>query len=284
MVCLTIVSDGVAVLDLQIGGDDHLTVFGQFTVSTIIIDMTRRTCSYLLLGLVTIDTGTVDVADITTAEDVAITFGHTFAGTDLTTMDMNLGLTEDVTVHVKGSLLTIAEDVVSLTTTVDIAQHMTVVDLYVGLTGLVDAFQRSDGVRRTAGINGTASDSGNLTAANDTVADGSVPHRHITEVNTAQHVVATTKQVTAVFQTTGTAPDIIRPIGLVINFLFVSLGRSRSGDNLSLFVKGLSGLQMDVADITVIQCQVGRTIDGTSLTTAVCISLDGGHTIEETVV
>ena len=30
IVCLTIVSDGVAVLDLQIGGDNHLTVFAQF--------------------------------------------------------------------------------------------------------------------------------------------------------------------------------------------------------------------------------------------------------------
>ena len=284
MICLTIVSDGVAVLDLQIGGNDHLTVFGQFTVSTIIIDMTGRTCSYLLLGLVTIDTGAVDVADIATTEDVAITFGHTFAGTNLTTMDMNLGLTEDVTVHVKGSLLTIAEDIVSLTTTVDIAQHMTVVDLYVGLTGLVDAFQRTDGVRRTAGLNSSTADGSYLTATHNAVADCAVPHGNIAEVNTTQHIIAATKQVTAVFQTTGTAPDIIRPIGLVINFLYVSLGSSCRGNNLTLFVQGLTGLQVDIAYITVIQGQVGRTIDGTALTTTVGVTLDGGHTIVEAVV
>ena len=188
--------------------------------------MVRRTCSYLLLGLVTIDTGAVDVADIATTEDVAITFGHTFAGTDLTTMDMNFSLAEDITVHVKGSLLTITEDVVTLTTTVDITHHMTVVDLYVGLTGLVDAFQRTDRVRRTAGLNGTTTDSSHLTATDNAVADSSVPHGNLAEVNTTQHIVAATKQVTAVFQTTGTAPDIIRPISLVIYFLCITLSRS----------------------------------------------------------
>ena len=243
------------------------------------------TSSFVCLSFRRVNAGAVNKTDITATEHVAVTLSQAIVCSNLTTMNVYLGLSEYVTVHVERTLLTIAKGVVALTTTKDITEHMTVEHLDVGLTGLIDTSQRTNGVRRTASINGTATNGGNLTAADEAVAYQSVPHRNMTEVDTTLHVVATAKQVTAVSQAILTFPHIIHIIRVIMDlFLVAFLSRFRSGHNLPLLVLHLISVQMDIADVSIVDSQVGRTVNSTAFTAAVGITLDGRQTSIEAIV
>ena len=138
-------------------------------------------------------------------------------------MDMNLRLSEHITVHVARALLAITKDVVTLTTTEDVALHMAVEHFDIGLTGLVDRLQRTNRVRRAAGIDGTTTDGGNLTATDKAVTHDTVPHLDIAEVDTAQHIVAATKEIAAVFKSVCATPHIIYPIRIIVDLCLITI-------------------------------------------------------------
>ena len=64
-------------------------------------------------------------SDVTTAEDVAVSFGYTVAGTDGSVVYVDIGLTENVSVGVASRLVFGLPVVESTATAEYIAQHMT---------------------------------------------------------------------------------------------------------------------------------------------------------------
>ena len=237
------------------------------------------TSSFVTLGFCRVNAGTIDITDIATAEHVTIACGQTLVGTHFTTMDVYLRLSEYVTVHVERTLLAVAKEVIAFTTTKHIMHHMAVVHLYHGLTSLVEAFQGTYRIGGTTGFDGTTADGGNLTTTVHTIADGSVPYRNMTEVDTTFHIVTTTEKISAVPQTVGTFPHIVFPIRIIMDLFLITLhSRPSSIYNLTLLVLHLTSIQVDIADIAIVDGQVGRAINSTALTAAVGITLDGRHT------
>ena len=92
--------------------------------------------------------GAIDETFIAASEDIAVTVGKTFVRTNLTTVDIHVGLSEDkalrlqversneILIHINGSIA--SEIVITTTTAIDVAQHVAIEHLHVGLTGLVD--------------------------------------------------------------------------------------------------------------------------------------------------
>ena len=170
-------------------------------ISIIIIDMVRRTCSYLILCLRTINTGTIDITDVTATKHITITVGNTLFGAYLTAMDMYLGLAKHIAVGIKCTVLSITINIVTLTTAEHITQNMAIIHLYLRLTGLIKARQGAYGVGSTAGFNGTSSYGGNLTATMYAVADNTVPYLDRGLIDTTPDIIAATEHIAAVGQT-----------------------------------------------------------------------------------
>ena len=110
----------------------------------------------------------------------------------------------------------------------------------------------------------TTSDRTNLTAAIEVATKRTTIHRDIGIIHIAVHHIATTKGITCQL-------DSIR--SLVVQFLDIFIDSSPRG----------SRVLITIAHITVVDGQVGSTIYGTTLTTAIDITLDGRNTIIEAV-
>ena len=123
-------------LNLTMRLDEYLTVLGKLALSVVIVhykavdiinSLVRsiRELSFMFIVVTLIKSvitgtvfgastkrtilqlvGTIDIADITTAEDVTIAFGQFFDRAHFATMDVHLGLSEDITVGIELTALT----------------------------------------------------------------------------------------------------------------------------------------------------------------------------------
>ena len=160
--------------------------------------------------------------------------------------------------------MTIAQQVEALTTAIDVALHMAVVNLHVCRTGKIDIIESTVS---TALLGRATPDSSNLATTIETVTDDASPQRDVRVVHITIIVVTTTIGIAAVFQSVvGRSLRVcsIRP-SLVVDFLYI----------ISILIF--------IAYIGIIDGQVGRTIDGTSLTTAISITLDDRYTLVEAI-
>ena len=80
-------------------------------------------------------------------------------------MNINLGLSEDITIGVE--LTTLTEVVVATTTTEDVTVHKTFVQFHTGMSCLIDSLQGSYRVFITRHFNNTTSDCRNLSTTKE---------------------------------------------------------------------------------------------------------------------
>ena len=125
-------------------------------------------------------------------------------------MNINLGLSEDITIRVKFSSLT--EVVIATTTAEDITVYVTIIQFHTGMSCLIDTLQGSYRVFFTRHINNTTSDCRNLSTTEERVTHMTAVHRDIRSVNTTVIDIATAKDITTILQTRST---ITRPCLIV---------------------------------------------------------------------
>ena len=221
--------------------------------------------------------GTIYETDIATAKDVAIALGHTFVGTHLAAIDVDLGLTEDVAfaeqavssqgchhllVHIQGTVT--APAVLTSATAKDVALHMSVIHLNLRLTWSEDAHVAAfyTGCRGEATTRRTGSDGTQLAATVEAAANGTAVHGDVGFVHITVYHITATKGVTGLL-------NGVRL--LIVQFLYIFIdGGARCG-----------GILVAVSDITIIDGQVGRTIHRATLTTTIGITLDGRNAVVE---
>ena len=213
----------------------------------------------------------VDIADVAAAEDVAVAVVDVLDGAYLAAADVDLGLAEDVAVGIERAHA--AQVVVALAAAEDIALHVAVVHLDVGLARLVGALVGALAVHIAAHGHRAAADGGNLAAAEEAVADVAAIHGDLGEVDAAVVDVAAAEDIAAALQ--AVLADVVGP-GLVVQLLLVALVDGRGG------VVGGVGI-VDVADVAVVQRDAGSAPDGAALATGVGIALHGGHALVEAV-
>ena len=259
----TIETYALARLNLQHRGNDHLTVFRQIVIRIVIIIVVRRTGTLVMRASKI--RAAVNEAHITATEDVAIALSQSLIRTNLTTMDIDLCSSEDIAVGIEAFGTTITEDVVALTATEDVTLHMTIVHFDMGLTCVIDSLDFTFLIIITALFRCTSADGSNLTTAENRVTNGAAPHDDITLIHTTVIIVATTEEVTTVRQTVRT--HMVSP-RFVVHLLFILVGFR----------------VIDVADVAVVQRQVGLSYDRTALSASVCITLDGRHTGKEAII
>ena len=80
-------------------------------------------------------------------------------------MNIDLGLSEDITIRIE--LTTLTEVVVTTTTAKDVAMYVTAIEFHIGLSCLVDTLQGSHGIVLTSGIDDTTTDGCNLTTTKE---------------------------------------------------------------------------------------------------------------------
>ena len=217
--------------------------------------------------------GTIDITDISTAEDVAVAHLHTFVRAYLTTIDTYFGLSEDVTVGIECAAFT--EVVVASSTAKDVAMHMTFIEFHIGLACLVDTHQPTDTIVFSAGMDDATSNGSNLTASEEGVTHVASIHLHVSDIHTAVVDVATAEDTATVVQTVGavTGP------GLVVKFLLVVV---RAYSNIVEVARGHC-IEVSVADEALVERDIRGAEYGTTLATAVGVTLDGWDTVEEAV-
>ena len=210
----------------------------------------------------------IDIAYVTATEDITEAVGNTSRGAHLTTEDAHFGLSEDVALgtEVHGLLLfighiTFTVPVVEASATAkDITQHMTTEQGYPGATRLVDLrFAIDEGTVRCCRpfLHRTTTDRTDLTAAIKAATDDTAIHLDIGEVDiTVGHITAT--------------EDITAPVEQVVASLHVV-------EFLHIFI-----ILIAIADASVVDGDISRAEDATTLTTAVDITVDGRNAIEET--
>ena len=158
----------------------HLAVLGENFLSTvrfpcsvfifIIIPFVAIVIAYTRLlteaqSAVCIFISTIDITDITASEDITITVGKFCISSYLTTVNIDLGLSEDVTVGVE--LTTLTEVVVTTSTAKDVAMYVTTIEFHIGLSCLIDTLQGSYRVFFTRHFNNTTSDCRNLSTTKE---------------------------------------------------------------------------------------------------------------------
>ena len=218
-----------------------------------------------------VDIGTVDIADITATEHVAVAFGDATLCADLTAIDPDIGLSEDIAVGIERTRA--AQVVDTLTTGEHIAQDMTIVDVDVCLTCLVDTPQGAQWVLVVLAVYVAATDGCNLAATEDRVTDKAVVDLDIGDVDTTVVDIAATEDITTRLQVgVGNVVAMFVHPGLVDNLLLIALVDDR------LRIISAFGV-IHIADVAVVERDVGRAKDGTTLATGVGITLDGRYTI-----
>ena len=141
---------------------------------------------------------------------------------------------------------------------------MTVIQLYMGLTALV---YTGIAVDQSCAIgvfvpDGATSDRTDLAATVEAATERTAIHLDKSCVHIAVHHITATEGITCQFNVVGL---------LVVQFLNVFIRRSG----------GLRGVLIAITHITVVDGQVGITINGTTLTATIHITCDGRNTIVE---
>ena len=217
--------------------------------------------------------GAIYITDITTTEDVTVLACQLFHSTYRTTVHVHLCLSEYVTVRVERAALT--EVVISAAATEYVAMYVAFNEFYICLTCLIDTYQGADAVVLTCSIDDTTTNGSNLTTAEEGIADVSAIHLHIGDIHTTVVDVATTEDTTTVIQSVGA---VARP-GLVVQFLLIVIRAY-----LNIFEVGICGgyaVEVSITDISIVECDIRGTEYGTTLTTTVCITLDGRKTVNK---
>ena len=140
--------------------------------------------------------GTIYITDITTTEDIAIAQFYTLVRTNLTTMDIDFRLTEDITVGVQCTTFT--QVVIASTTAEDVTPHMTGIEGDMRLTSLIDALQRTDGIILATCRNHATTDSSNLTTTEESIAHVATIHLHVGNVHTTVVDIASTEDTSTI--------------------------------------------------------------------------------------
>ena len=196
---------------------NHLTVFCKCstfrTINGVITTSGSRACLFSALGA-----DTIHIAEVAAAEYVAVTLGVVRCRAYLAATDEGFGLSEYVAVGIEGTYPT--EVVVTLAAGKDIAQHMTVIHLYVGLAQLVFAKKGALAVLVAGHFYGSTSDGCNLAAAEETVPDLAVPHYYISGIDTTVVNVAAAEDVATAIETVLT--HVVGPCLVVYLLLIVS--------------------------------------------------------------
>ena len=116
-----------------------------------------------------------------------------------------------------------------------------------------------------------------LATSEEAVTNHAAIHLHIGDVNTTVVDIATTKDTSAVIETVRT---VARPC-LVMQFLLIVVGA-----NLYVVKVGICGrffVEVAIAYEALVEGYIGSTEYGTTLTTAVGVTLDGRKTVNEAV-
>ena len=165
--------------------NDHLTVLGKLIainksvilifiiialLSVIITDTGFLTIGHLSIFII----GTIYIADIAATKHVTVAFGNTSQCTNLATIDVYLGLSEDKAIAVERAVCT--QVVIASTTTEHVAVHIAFIHFDNGLTSLVDGGSTINHHCTTHGSN--------LTASEDAVANLTTIHRHVGNIDT----------------------------------------------------------------------------------------------------
>ena len=173
---------------------NHLTVFCKCSVfravNGVITTSGSRACLFSALG-----TDTIYIAEVAAAEYVAVAVSIVGRGSHLAATDIDLCLSEHVAVGIEGA--SPAEVVVTLATCKDIALHMAVIHLDVGLAQLVFSPQRAHAVLVAAHGDVTTAYGCNLATAEETVTDHAVPHGDASGIHTTVVNVAAAEDVAA---------------------------------------------------------------------------------------
>ena len=260
---IIVTTNGHGIHHLKHGFDKHLAVLGQRISSDItailILIIITFAMRYSIVARASLLTdaeadfrflvGAVHTADITAAEDVAVTVGHTGIRAYLAAVDMHLCLTEDVAGTVQRAYAT--QVVVAATAAKHIAVNVALVHLHHRLTRTVDALQRT-------AVHFAASDGRNLAAAEDTVAHHATVERHVGLIYGAVVDITAAKEIAGLYQ---------QRVGRFLGFVFY------------LF-NVFSGF-IFITDVALIELHVGRAIHSTTLTAAIGIALDGGDAVGE---
>ena len=215
--------------------------------------------------------GAIDITYIATTEDVTIAQFHALVRAYLTTKDMHLSMSENVTVGIECTAFT--EIIVASTSAKYVAMHMAFIEFYIGPTSLVDSLQYTHAVVLSAGIDDTASDSRNLTTSEEGVTHVTTIHLHVGDIHTTVVDIATTEDTAAVVQTVGA---IARPC-LIVQFLLVVV---RAFLNI-VKVARRNGIEVAIADKALVERDVRGSEYSTALTAAICVTLDSGNTVDE---
>ena len=215
--------------------------------------------------------GTIYITDITTTEDVTIAQFYTLVRTDLTTMDIDFRLAEDITVGVERTTFT--QVIVASATTEDVTPHMTGIEGDMRLTSLIDALQRTDGIILATCRNHATTDSSNLTTTEESIAHVATIHLHVGNVHTTVVDITTTKDIAAVVKTVCT---ITRP-GFIMEFLLIVIRAYL--DVVEVGVCCRYSIKVAIADKAIIHGDVRSAKDCTTFTTAIGITLNGRQSV-----
>ena len=250
---------------------------------------------------------TIYASFVTAAKDIAIAQAYAFIRSDFAAIDVNLCLTEDITLAIEvkrwdqiliHKLCSVAAPtVLTATATEDIAQDMTVVHHHMGLTSLEDG-----GIvilhTASSSLHRAATDGTNLAATIEAASHGTAIHAHIGIVHIAVHHIAATENVAGQLNGIGS---------LVVKFLLVcklvivassgcliaccrklafAIGGSIVFGSCSQFLTTRYGNEalITIANVAIVDGQVGCAIDRTTLTTTIGITQDGRNAIMEVVI
>ena len=100
-------------------------------------------------------------------------------------------------------------------------------------------------------------------------------HRDIRSVDTAIVYIAAAKDITTILEAVRT---VALPC-LIVQLLLIVATAISNTDELRPWISTRLVSEIAITDVTLVQCDIGRSKHGTTLTTTVCITLDGRNTI-----
>ena len=266
-ICFTVVGDIIAG-HLAPRLDDHLAVLGHIgclvsafkietaTVCWHTIDKALVAASFTHLCAVS----AIHIADVATAEDVAIALGNAFLTANLAATDMHLGLAEDVAVSVERTRHT--QVVVASSTAKDVAKHFTAIHLHVGAARIVYRIQHTYGTALLF-LDIAAPHGSNLAAAEETAAHRAAVHKHIGVIDTTVIYIAATEDVAAVLQAVVGHKLVVDIVGLILDVLCIG------------------PISILIPDVPIAEGDVTCAPDGTALAAAVGVALNGRNAVNK---
>ena len=235
--------DGFSALHLTGRCHDNATILGEIIIAVVVVAV--------LVSLLCAVAG-IDITQVTAAKDIAITLGHAGSRTYLATIDVDIGLSEDIAARANG---TETVQVVETTTAAeDILEYLTLIHIYVRLAWLVYGYV-------TVGTTGSASYGTNLAATVCAVAHHAAIEIDVGEVGITVVGISATKDVTGSDKALVVTGAVTVIEGLIANLLLVRI------------------VLIFVTYVAVIERYIGSAVNNTAFATTIGITLYGRNAI-----